>query len=74
VALLLFVEVSYVLDRARLPAGLGPYAPELVAQQGNTELIGELLFTRYLFPFEVASVLLLVAIVGAIVISKRKLT
>jgi NADH-quinone oxidoreductase subunit J len=38
---------------------------------GNTEAVGQLLYTRYLFPFEVASIILLVAMVGAILLTKR---
>ena len=41
--------------------------------QGNVEQIGWILYTDYLIPFEVASVLLLVAMVGAIVLAKREL-
>ena len=41
--------------------------------QGNVEQVGWLLYTDYLIPFEVASVLLLVAMVGAIVLAKREL-
>ena len=41
--------------------------------EGNVEQIGWLLYTDYLIPFEVASVLLLVAMVGAIVLAKREL-
>ncbi|MEO5365122.1 MAG: NADH-quinone oxidoreductase subunit J [Magnetococcus sp. WYHC-3] len=37
----------------------------------NTQAIGQVLFTKYLFPFEVASVVLLVALVGAVVLSLR---
>ncbi len=40
---------------------------------GNTESIARSLFTNYLLPFEVTSVLLLVAIVGAVVLAKSKL-
>lgn len=40
---------------------------------GNAKPLGLLLFTRYLIPFELVSVLLLVAIVGAVVLGKRKL-
>ena len=40
---------------------------------GNTESIARLLFTDYLLPFEVTSVLLLVAIVGAVVLAKSRL-
>jgi NADH-quinone oxidoreductase subunit J len=39
----------------------------------NTQSIGKLLYTRYALPFEVTSVLLLVAIVGAIVMAKKEL-
>ena len=40
---------------------------------GNTEEVGWLLYTAYLIPFEVASMLLLVAMIGAIVLAKREL-
>jgi NADH-quinone oxidoreductase subunit J len=39
----------------------------------NVERIGMLLYTEYLIPFEVASMLLLVAMVGAIILAKREL-
>ena len=40
---------------------------------GNVEQLGYLLYTDYLIPFEVASMLLLVAMIGAIVLAKREL-
>ncbi|MEW6045824.1 MAG: NADH-quinone oxidoreductase subunit J [Bacillota bacterium] len=42
------------------------------ASENVTASIGELLFTQYALPFEVASVLLLVALVGAVVLSMRE--
>jgi len=39
---------------------------------GNTQVVGTALFTTFLLPFEIASILLLVAIVGAVVLAKRK--
>src|SRR5215469_1833145 len=41
--------------------------------EGETHPLGELLFTGYLLPFEIISVLLLVAMVGVILLSKREL-
>jgi NADH-quinone oxidoreductase subunit J len=38
----------------------------------NPQLLGELLYTRYIFPFEVVSILLLVAMIGAVVLAKRE--
>lgn len=52
-----------------LPAPFSPMAHDF----GNAKPLGLLLFTRYLIPFELISVLLLVAIVGAVVLGKRKL-
>ena len=40
---------------------------------GNTEVVGWMLYTNYLIPFEIASMLLLVAMIGAIVLAKREL-
>jgi NADH-quinone oxidoreductase subunit J len=40
---------------------------------GTVKLVGEFLFTQYLLPFEATSVLLLVAIVGAVVVAKEKI-
>jgi NADH-quinone oxidoreductase subunit J len=50
------------------PAGDG-----LVRAEGRTFELGELLFTQYLLPFEIVSVLLLVAMVGVILLSKKEL-
>ena len=37
----------------------------------NVELIGKSVFTRYLYPFEITSVLLVIAVIGAVVLSRR---
>ena len=51
----------------------GPVAaPDVAAVAGNTQAIGQVLYTRYLFPFEITSILLLVAMVGAIVITRGR--
>jgi NADH-quinone oxidoreductase subunit J len=52
----------------------GPVSPgaALSAPGGNTQAIGQVLYTRYLFPFEITSILLLVAMVGAVVIAKGR--
>ena len=46
--------------------------PEGIAEgHANTEDLAEVLFTRYLFPFEVTSILLVIAVVGAVVLARR---
>ncbi|HEY3044116.1 MAG TPA: NADH-quinone oxidoreductase subunit J [Vicinamibacterales bacterium] len=54
-----------------VPAFVAPLGPMPVS--GNTEEVGWLLYTNYLIPFEIASMLLLVAMIGAILLAKREL-
>jgi NADH-quinone oxidoreductase subunit J len=54
------------------PAAVAASAPTLPVS-GNTEQVGWLLYTNYLIPFEIASMLLLVAMIGAIVLAKKEL-
>ena len=71
----LFVAEILLAVRSGLPSGLGDgYPPErIIALGGNSRLVGELLFSRYLLPFELAGLLLLVAVVGTVVMAKRSL-
>jgi len=48
-----------------------PTSTPAVMDGGNTEQVGWMLYTGYLMPFEVASMLLLVAMIGAIVLARR---
>jgi NADH-quinone oxidoreductase subunit J len=55
--------------------GPRPGAQEVAAAPAgsNVELVGHALYVDYLVPFEIASILLLVAMIGAIVLAKREL-
>ena len=64
-ALLLAAELFWALSRGR-DTGAFPDAPFI-----TVVMIGKSLFTDYAFPFEVTSVLILVAMVGAVVLAKR---
>jgi len=72
-AVILFLEVGYVVVSATLTGTQGSDTPEAIASVGNVQAIGQLLFTDYLLPFELAAVLLLIGIVGAVVLAKKKL-
>jgi NADH-quinone oxidoreductase subunit J len=69
--IVLFVE-GWVLLAWRWALGPAAADPSLPAAVGNTQAIGQELYTRYLFPFEITSMLLLVAMVGAVVIAKGR--
>jgi NADH-quinone oxidoreductase subunit J len=49
---------------------MGPYTPDKMS--ANVKAVGEILFTQYLFPFEIISVLLVAAIIGAVILSKKR--
>ncbi|EKE02329.1 MAG: NADH dehydrogenase subunit J [uncultured bacterium] len=44
---------------------------QTIQEKGTTEIIGKALFTKYILPFEVLSLLLLAAILGAVVIARK---
>ncbi len=60
------VSVVYVAVAGPLAADQGR-----VPGDGAVQAIGEALFTQYLLPFELASVLLLVAMIGAVVLARK---
>jgi NADH-quinone oxidoreductase subunit J len=74
VGLALLAEVS-ALMRARIPEGVAlppGYVAQDLAREGAIAPIARPLFTEYLLAFELTSVLLLVAIVGAVVLGRRR--
>ncbi len=70
VGVLLALEMSAVLWTFYSRDAL--QAPELPANYSNTRELGRLLYTDYVYPFEIAAVILLVAIVAAIALTLRK--
>ena len=73
IAAALLAEVTAVLVYAGQRAEVVlPAAATGTPALGNTEVIGWLLYTDFLVPFEVASVLLLVAMIGAILLARKE--
>ena len=66
----LAAEALWLFSRRWAP---GPATPPPLVPDGNTLAIGKLLYTRYLFPFEITSLVLLAAMVGVIVMGKGHL-
>ncbi len=61
-------------SRANLITGkAGEFTPEKVAALGNVQATGQALYTTFLFPFEATSLILLVALVGAVYLGKRRM-
>jgi len=71
--LVLLFQIGAIFQKVILEGTKGAFPAEKVASVGNTQLVAQLLFTDFLLPFEIASVLLLVAMVGAIMLAKREI-
>ena len=67
-------EISYFMRKgASTFQFVNTSAASATAAVGNTEQVADVLFKQYLLPFEIASVLLLVAVVGSVVMAKKRI-
>jgi NADH-quinone oxidoreductase subunit J len=62
--LFLMFQIIYFLNRSSLTGAKGNVDTAMINRVGHIELIGQGIFTEFLLPFEIASILLLVAIIG----------
>jgi len=69
-SLVLAAQVFFALWIARNGLNLTNSAATMPVR--NTEAIGDAIFQHYMLPFEIASILLLVAMIGAVVMAKRR--
>jgi NADH-quinone oxidoreductase subunit J len=69
VATLLVLEMGLVLY---IQYSGTPHPPALTPDYSNTKELGRLIYTEYVYPFEIAAVILLVAIVSAIALTLRR--
>ena len=67
------INTVFIVIKGSVSPPNGPLTGEIIRQQGHTELIGREMFTNFLLPFEITSILLLVAIVGAVILAKKKI-
>jgi len=71
IAALVVVEIGSVVWVKQIGGVPAANPAATMVQESNTRALGELLYTKYLYPFELAAVLLLLAIVAAIVLTMR---
>lgn len=63
-----------IITRGKVAEPVCSISADMLKQFGHTELIGKVMFTEFLLPFEVTSILLLAAMVGAVILAKKKLS
>ena len=66
------LEMGLILSSGRFDAAQMPEPAALAADYSNTRALGRLLYTVYAYPFELAALILLVAIIAAIALTMRK--
>jgi NADH-quinone oxidoreductase subunit J len=66
-------EIVYFMRKGASAFQFPPAPAATASTEGNTEQIATVLFSQYLLPFEIASVLLLVAVVGSVVMAKKRI-
>ena len=74
VATIVVVEIALVVGVSDFGLDSMPQPPAHPADYSNTREMGELLYTVYVYPFELAAAILLVAIVAAIALTMRRRT
>ena len=72
VVILMAVEMVMLIGRQRFEIGLSATDPAVAAGKTNLQWIGETLFSRYILPFEIAAVILTVALVVAVLLTLRR--
>ncbi len=70
VLLLLFIGSSVAVKA--LPGEKGAFSMERIEEIGAVKTVGGLLMSKYLLPFELASVVLLIGIIGAVILAKKE--
>lgn len=64
--------ITFFLHKGAGSFQLAPPTATPAQGAGNTEMLADVLFSEYLLPFELASILLLVAVVGSVVMAKKR--
>jgi len=72
IGVLMLAEILMVVGGQWFGADKFPKPAPMPADASNTESLGEVLYTVYMYPFEIAAVILLVAIVAAIGLTMRR--
>lgn len=73
IAVVLAVFLVMIVGKITVIPPLGKYSIEAIQAEGSIMTIGKVLYTEYLLPFEIASIILLVAIIGAVVLAKKRI-
>jgi NADH-quinone oxidoreductase subunit J len=66
------VLFGFILSGSHTRVELGTYSVDYIHREGNVATLGKVLFSEFILPFEIASLVLLVAILGAVVLAIKE--
>jgi len=69
---LLVTQLGYLVLSTPISGASDIFSPEMIGQWGNVQIIGNLLFTQYLLPFQLVAVLILVGVIGAVTLARPR--
>lgn len=72
VSIIIVIQTLIAVKTTDVLGQKGDITDTVTSQYGNVKLFGKALFTDFLVPFEIASILLLVAMIGAIVLARKE--
>lgn len=72
IGVVLMICFVLIVGNITVTAPLGQYSVDAMKSEGHIMTVGKVLYTEFLLPFEIASLILLVAIIGAVVLAKRR--
>ena len=73
IAIAFAIFMIMIVGKITVMPPLGEYSIEAIKAEGSMMTIGKVLYTKYLLPFEIASLILLVALIGAVVLAKKRI-
>jgi NADH-quinone oxidoreductase subunit J len=73
IGVVLVIFLIVIVGKISVMPPLGDYSVTAIQAEGSMMTVGKVLYTQYLLPFEIASVVLLVAIIGAVVLAKKRI-
>ena len=73
IGLFVLFQSCWFLIKGSMSGKTGLMDKGMILKEGHIELIGKALFGEFLLPFEITSLLLLAAIVGAVILAKKKI-
>lgn len=73
IVLIMCISLITIVSAGRFSGDKGGITPEIISESGSVQIIARAMFSKYLLPFELVSLLITVAIIGVVILSRSGL-